>query len=183
MTKPGFALPVRIWNYLALAALEADGSICASNLLVFLSAFSHSYASSLASHLVRSPFGSGPSELATSDINQAYSGLKLWLLLTKKKFSAMENEAGSRRGMRGVGEDQAQLEKRIWGDLWPPFSRLVNASVEFAGSEMHMVSLGMPITPPSKLCLLVHLRLCVVYACGYHSLCSEQPISDRTGRV
>ncbi|KAI5122947.1 hypothetical protein M0805_006828 [Coniferiporia weirii] len=119
------ALTVRVWNMLALAALEnTSAEKTASQLLMHLPNFSVVYHASLRSHIQSIGL---PQDMVASDINQAFIAIKLWLLLARKSSEeALSEEIQVAKASNRTPEDRnASL---VWNELWPPFEKLVGLS-------------------------------------------------------
>jgi len=100
---------VRAWNVLATAALtDASQELAVESVLEHLPAYSTAYYAVIKGYLQTS---SSPTETAVTDINHAYIGIKLWLLLAQKQANSRPNET-------------AKIIS-VWAELWPPFERLV----------------------------------------------------------
>lgn len=140
---------------LALAALSNTGPVTAANLFHSLRSFSLSFATSLRPLAVISIHA--PPEEYTSNLNQAYAAIKLWLLLCRKmhdpvshttSHEAADLTAMGRRGSAAGDEsDETRAERRVWNELWPPFENMLLPSVGQDGVEevtvclLHLTSL------------------------------------------
>lgn len=116
-------LSVRTWNVLAFAALSNPSDAWASTLFAHFSTFSLSY------NICLRPFGSpssNPPEAAQTDINHAYSAVKLWLLLALKKFRLKGVSVNKEKDPVVLEDNEDAATRLVWNELWPPFALLVN---------------------------------------------------------
>ncbi|KAJ7109404.1 hypothetical protein C8R44DRAFT_286771 [Mycena epipterygia] len=100
------SLSVRSWNLLVLAVLLDNSGNQILPMFDLLSAFSTTH------HGVLGAYTQSAVSPATTDINQAYIAIKLWLLLAQKKSSADD-----------LGNATALM---VWNELWPPFEAMIS---------------------------------------------------------
>lgn len=99
---------VRAWNVVGTAALMHKSDQVAVAMLQHLPAYSLASFAVIRGYLQA---GTSPSDAAVTDINHAYVGIKIWLLLAKRQ--ADKDEKGTAKVIA------------VWNELWPPFERLV----------------------------------------------------------
>jgi len=124
------APPVRAWNSLVLAALSEPSAPVTMNLFSSFRSFASTYAQSLQS-LVSPVF----SETAYNDLNQAFTAVKLWMLLCKVK-KGLGSLPGSTDDVvlttsTRISMEEAEelsMEKTVWNELWPPFKSMLAMS-------------------------------------------------------
>jgi hypothetical protein len=110
-----------------LSALLRTDTVPASNLFVALKDFASTYALSLA-HMST---GYSLPETQALDLNQAFTAIKLWIMLARKTIirttqSDTSPPTGSLLGSE-ASESTGQ-ENVVWNELWPPFETLIIAS-------------------------------------------------------
>jgi len=129
--------PVRAWNALALTALSTTGSLPAFNLIYFLPSFAVSFATSLRPLSIISIHA--PPETYSLELNQAFTAIKLWLLLCRKMQdvgTTLSSDDRTALGARDDGsEEESRTERRIWNELWPPFERILVTSMSDIGGQ------------------------------------------------
>lgn len=121
---------VRSWNVLALAALEDSSSTPGRNLFPSLKAFSCTYANSLLSlsgHYI-------PPDTSALDLNQAFTAIKLWMMLSRRKRSQDGNNHDdlilSHSDQVGPEESEELVRERaVWNELWSPFEALLLTTI------------------------------------------------------
>ncbi|PFH54331.1 hypothetical protein AMATHDRAFT_38260 [Amanita thiersii Skay4041] len=98
---------VRAWNILTLTALRHPDRTWAAALLPLLHIFSHVQFNTLRTYVYHDSAAWDPN---TTNINHAYSAIKLWLLLAHKvSTDAMEGDISI---------------FHVWNELWSPFETL-----------------------------------------------------------
>lgn len=117
---------MRAWNALALESLQsgAEGKP-AVQLFENFASFSATYHISLRAHTLT--LGLSP-EMTSSEINQAFIAIKLWLLLSRKcteEAQAIDNDEMLPLAVYVLEDRNASL---VWNELWPPFERLISLS-------------------------------------------------------
>ncbi|KAF9464728.1 hypothetical protein BDZ94DRAFT_1255766 [Collybia nuda] len=105
------SLSIRAWNIIVLTALLETTENWCSLLFPHLSSFSYAY------HAVLQPYaqsGQPPNthETSTADVNHAFIGLKLWMLLSRKAS--------------GINDTDNLNSSSVWNELWPPFEGLID---------------------------------------------------------
>ncbi|KAH7914698.1 hypothetical protein BJ138DRAFT_1143394 [Hygrophoropsis aurantiaca] len=104
---------VRTWNIILLAVLSDPSRKHALMVFSQLPAFLPPYYRCLGTYVQ----AGATLESAAADIEHAYTGLKLWLLLAQ---SLSEKTTGL------SGNQDINPTRRIWNELWPPFETLVD---------------------------------------------------------
>ncbi|KAL5490495.1 hypothetical protein ACEPAI_5328 [Sanghuangporus weigelae] len=117
------SLSVRAWNALALESLQigTEGNP-AIQLFETFSMFSATYHTSLRAHSLTLGL---PPDMTSSEINQAFVAIKLWLLLARKcseEAQGIDSDAVLSTINYASEDRNASL---VWNELWPPFERLV----------------------------------------------------------
>ncbi|RDB21389.1 hypothetical protein Hypma_011626 [Hypsizygus marmoreus] len=102
-------LRVRAWNMLALSALMEPKENWYTTLLAQLPSFSYAHHAAMR---VYAQSTTSASESAMIDINHAYIGIKLWVLLAQK--ASTSDSAGDLKTFS------------VWNELWPPFESIIN---------------------------------------------------------
>ncbi|PCH38065.1 hypothetical protein WOLCODRAFT_136025 [Wolfiporia cocos MD-104 SS10] len=137
------ATTVRVWNIIALAALESNRNASAAVLLQYFSTFISVYYQSLATF--QRPQGGPEVDTRTSThkvISGAYAAIKLWLLVARGA-SARRREI--RDPLSGTSDAQTESSrneenlamKMVWNELWPPFGRVLSV-LEADAHEGHV---------------------------------------------
>ncbi|EIN07352.1 hypothetical protein PUNSTDRAFT_144852 [Punctularia strigosozonata HHB-11173 SS5] len=126
-------LSLRAWNILVLAALNSASDDSPALLLGHFTNFSAAYHVALRPFVQFSSTGS-KRELTPADINHAYAGIRLWILLARRVFNKRGLVGALPSIFQGVGEDG--VAKMIWNELWPPFCTVIASFDEDAEDGM-----------------------------------------------
>lgn len=135
---------VRSWNALLLSALLSPNTASTTNLFSNLRSFTPIYTNSLA--FLVSFEATNKSDSAALDLDQAFTAIKLWMMLSRRKppkgiFDQEEDvvlNKGTDLGMEEAAQDNR--DRTVWNELWPAFENVLSASAA-EGSEELTVSL------------------------------------------
>ena len=117
-------MTTRAWNVLSLAALMEPRDHWSAMLFPQLPNFSYANRKALRIH---AQGGTVHPEISTSDINQAYIAIKLWLLLAQRM------PAGS--------QTSEPAPFAVWNELWPSFESLLSGLEHEAQAGLSLVSM------------------------------------------
>lgn len=135
---------LRMWNFLLLAVLSTDWSECAFSLWRMRTRFSQLLQRALVPQQVVL------SDSASTELNQAFIALRLWLLLiqqicSKSALSTVFHVA-----------DRDQCERSLWNEFWPSFERVLTFSIGAAGFDDYQTHFALIWQSFSDILLFLH---------------------------
>ncbi|KAG8891866.1 hypothetical protein FRB99_003277, partial [Tulasnella sp. 403] len=128
-----FRPSVRAWNALVLSALSDPSPLSANALFINLKNFALLYGVSL--QPLTAPGAQGLPETIALDLNQAFTAVKLWMMLCRQKHrsglvSHHDADVVLNRGV-AINSDESEVlmkERTVWNELWPPFENVLAAT-------------------------------------------------------
>ncbi|EJD52997.1 hypothetical protein AURDEDRAFT_180591 [Auricularia subglabra TFB-10046 SS5] len=140
---------VRTWNLLVLQALREGSSQIAAQLFGHLQIYAQTFEMELQMALNGAATATFPSPGIIGDVTHAATGVRLWLLLARRRFmvepqvdsaledaAAMYDEGLPRRARPLLRTDDGETnsaEWRVWHELWPALERFARALVADEG--------------------------------------------------
>ncbi|KAG8954643.1 hypothetical protein FRC04_011076 [Tulasnella sp. 424] len=137
---------VRAWNALLLSALLSPTASSTANLFSNLRSFTPIYTNSLAFGLSFETMNK--SDNAALDLDQAFTAIKLWMMLSRRKPSknALNHEEdmvlnkGTDLGIEEAVQDNR--DRTVWNELWPAFENVLTASAVEGPEELTPLTLA-----------------------------------------
>ncbi|KIO28187.1 hypothetical protein M407DRAFT_184260 [Tulasnella calospora MUT 4182] len=137
---------VRSWNALLLSALLSPNTTSTTNLFSNFRSFTPIYTNSLGFLLNFEV--TNKSDSAALDLDQAFTAVKLWMMLSRRKSSKGTFNQGEdvvlNKGT-DLGAEEAIQDNRdrtVWNELWPAFENVLAASAVEGSEELTPLTLA-----------------------------------------